>query len=226
MDIKPLDVKVKKALMNNGSMLDVISFDQYASNTELYSSHTVGIMEEVNGVDIVLPYKGNYTNSSQNTPGLYNAGCIDFEVLPDEDNIDDYVPKKIVEMSNRDNMGKYLASTEMVKKLDEAWITTADNVTQLPVNEDDSAEMKCLKYALNEKNMDLDKYAGRFGDNYPNDKRQLKNKSATLNIIKRYCQNCDMEALLVLRDKSPDVPNPIGKEIVVSLTDDDKDDEN
>jgi hypothetical protein len=82
--------------------------------------------------------------------------------------------------------------------------------------------------ALNEKNMDLDKYAGRFSQNFPNDKRQLKNTSVTLHILKRFCANMDMEALLTIRDKSPDVPNPIGKEITVSLTDEfvDDDDEN
>ena len=55
-------------------------------------------------------------------------------------------------------------------------------------------------------------------DNYPNDKRQLKSSSATLNIIKRFCTNCDMEAILILKDANPDVPNPIGKDIAISLT--------
>ena len=72
MDIKPLDVKVKKALMNNGSMLDVISFDQYASNTELYSSHTVGIMEEVNKISKSV---NDIVNKLQ-----YNCSIIDEEI--------------------------------------------------------------------------------------------------------------------------------------------------
>jgi hypothetical protein len=79
--------------------------------------------------------------------------------------------------------------------------------------------MRALKMALNAKHIDIDKYAGRFGENFPNDKRQLKNNNATLKIIKRFCENCDMEAFLTFRDKSDDVPNPMGTEIVVSLTD-------
>ena len=47
---------------------------------------------------------------------------------------------------------------------------------------------------------------------------RLKNNQITLNIIKRFCTNLDMEALLVLKDKNPDVPNPLNKEVVVSLT--------
>ena len=78
--------------------------------------------------------------------------------------------------------------------------------------------MVCLKEALNAKNIDFDKYAPRFGANFPNDKRQLKSNSATLNIIKRFCENCDMEARLILQDKNPGVPNPIGRRIEVSLT--------
>ena len=72
--------------------------------------------------------------------------------------------------------------------------------------------------ALNAKHIDIDKYAGRFGENFPNDKRQLKNNNATLKIIKRFCENCDMEAILIFKDKNPDVPNPMNKEVVVSLT--------
>jgi hypothetical protein len=79
--------------------------------------------------------------------------------------------------------------------------------------------------ALNDKNIDLDKYAGRFQDNYPNDKRQLKNHSMTLNILKRFCKNCDIEAVLTLRDRNPDVPNPIGHEVSISLTEDFIDDD-
>ena len=72
---------------------------------------------------------------------------------------------------------------------------------------------------MKKKSIDIEKYAGRFRDNFPNDKRQLKNTSATLNILKRFCKCMDMEALLTLRDKNPNVPNPIGEEITVSLTD-------
>ena len=79
--------------------------------------------------------------------------------------------------------------------------------------------MRALKMALNAKNIDIDRYAGRFGENFPNDKRQLKNGSATLKIIKRFCDNCDVEAVLTFKDRSPDVPNPMNTEITVSLTD-------
>ena len=95
----------------------------------------------------------------------------------------------------------------------EPWITSPDNITTFPISSDDQPEMKALKLALNAKHIDFDKYAPRFGSNFPNDKRQLKNPSATLNIIKRFCDNCDMECELVFKDKNTGVPNPMNKEI-------------
>jgi hypothetical protein len=65
---------------------------------------------------------------------------------------------------------------------------------------------------------DIGKYNQRFGQNFPNDKRQLKNSSVTLKIIDRYCDNLDMEAILTIRDREPGVPNPINRPISISLT--------
>ena len=76
---------------------------------------------------------------------------------------------------------------------------------------------KNIKKAINDKHCDMDKYDTRFGDNYPNDKRQLKNSDVTLKIINRYCENLDMEAILTIRDKEPGVPNPLGHPISISL---------
>ena len=107
---------------------------------------------------------------------------------------------------------------DAVKKLDEPFITSPDNITNIPIRDTDQPEMRGLKMALNAKNIDIDRYAGRFGSNFPNDKRQLKNGTATLKIIKRFCENCDMDAILTFRDKGADVPNPMNTEISVSLT--------
>ena len=58
----------------------------------------------------------------------------------------------------------------------------------------------------------------RFGQNFPNDKRQLKNSSVTLKITQRYCDNLDMEAILTIRNKSDDVPNPLKSPVSISLS--------
>ena len=215
MNIPPLDIKVTKAAIN-GQILDVVDYDEYGSNPALYGDRTdVAVRVSKNEEDLILPVKGQYSPYAT-TPGVYSAGCVDFIVYPEEEDKDKYSGKNMISMSNTDNIRELIKAGDEARKLDEDFITSPDNITSIPIKVTDQPELKCLKMALNAN--DIDKYAGRFGDNFPNDKRQLKNSSATLNIIKRYCENCDMEAILILRDKNPDVPNPMNCEVQVSLT--------
>jgi hypothetical protein len=221
MDIPKLNVSVTKAA-TNGQVVDVVEYDDYASNKKLYEDRTdIAIPIETKNGNVLLPVRGDYpTNGSVPiTPGVYRGGCVDFIIEPDPAFVDRYVPRNMITMSNNDDIKDLIAAEEKSKKLDEPFITSPDNITNIPIKESDQPEMIALKTAINLKNTDVDNYAGRFGSNYPNDKRQLKSESATLNIIKRYCKNMDMEAILILKDANPDVPNPMGREVVISLTD-------
>lgn len=225
-NIPPLNISVKKAPIN-GQTYDIVEYDTYRKDFDTYKDRNdIAIPIDYKGKQMLMPYRGQYCNSG--IPGIYNAGSIDFIVKPDEGLADKYIPdeKDIICLSNTDDIKELILKEDSVKKLDEPFITTPDNITNIPINQNDQPEMVALKLALNAKKIDIDKYAARFGDNFPNDKRQLKSKSATLNIIKRYCKNCDMEAKLILTDARPDVPNPMNKEIVVSLTSYDDNDNN
>lgn len=215
-NIQALDVHVLKTVLN-GQMYELLTYDEYISNRGSLS-HTIAVKDNYKGKDIILPYKGKYTGNPI-IPGIYNGGCVDFVIYPNDNEIDQYVPGKIIEFNNKDDIKQTLEKSEIIERLKEPWITSPDNITTIPILEEDQPEMVCLKRAINEKEIDLDKYAPRFGENFPNDKRQLKNKSATLNIIKRFCEKLDMEALLILKDKNSNVPNPMNTEIIVSLTD-------
>ena len=227
MEIPPLKVSITKAAIN-GQVVDVIDYDEYSRHIDCYSGRNdVAIPVDMRGREILLPVKGRYS-SNVTLPGVYNAGCVDFLIYPDEAFVERYMPKDFISMSNTDDIKELIKNGDAARKLDEPFITSPDSITCIPIKETDQPEMKGLKMALNAKNIDIDKYAARFGDNYPNDKRQLKNSNATLKIIKRFCENCDMEAILTFRDKNPDVPNPMNTEITVSLTDeiDEEDSEN
>ena len=227
MEIPPLKVSITKAAIN-GQVVDVVDYDEYSSHIDCYSGRNdVAIPVDMRGREILLPIKGSYS-SNVTLPGVYNAGCVDFLIYPDEAFVERYMPKDFISMSNTDDIKELIKNGDAARKLDEPFITSPDSITCIPIKETDQPEMKGLKMALNAKNIDIDKYAARFGDNYPNDKRQLKNSNATLKIIKRFCENCDMEAILTFRDKNPDVPNPMNTEITVSLTDeiDEEDSEN
>ena len=222
MDIPKLNITVTKAA-TNGQVVDVVDYDDFNTNKNLYNERTdIAIpVTTKTGSDILLPVRGDYpTNGSVPiTPGIYKAGCVDFVIEPDPAFVDRYTPRNMITMSNNDDIKDLIIAEERSKKLDEPFITSPDNITNIPVKESDQPEMIALKTAINLKNTDVDNYAGRFGSNYPNDKRQLKGDSATLNIIKRYCKNMDMEAILTFRDANPDVPNPMGREVTISLTD-------
>ena len=227
MEIPPLKVSITKAALN-GQVVDVIDYNEYSKHIDCYSGRNdVAIPVDMRGREILLPVKGRYS-SNVTLPGVYNAGCVDFLIYPDEAFVERYMPKDFISMSNTDDIRELIKNGDAARKLDEPFITSPDSITCIPIKETDQPEMKGLKMALNAKNIDIDKYAARFGDNYPNDKRQLKNSNATLKIIKRFCENCDMEAILTFRDKNPDVPNPMNTEITVSLTDeiDEEDSEN
>lgn len=218
--IKPLNIKVRRAV-SNGHLYELVSLEEYGKHPEKYvGRNDVGIEvhDDVHDIDLVLPLRESY-NGNPITPGVYNAGPIDFHVMPDEGMYEKYIPGKIVSLSNKMNAKKLIESGETISRLDEPFITTPDNITVIPITSLDEPEMRALKMAINGKHIDIDKYGPRFGINYANDKRQLKNNQVTLNILKRFCANMDMEATLTLRDKNKDVPNPLGKEITVSLTD-------
>ncbi len=218
MEYAPINVHLEKASVE-GQVYDVMSYEEYAEHFENNRERSdIAIKEEYEGHTLVLPSRGKYPAGGPINPGLYHAGCVDFIKKPEREFVKNYIPDKIVSMSNMSDIKDILREAEEARKLDEPYLTSPDSVTTIKICADDQPEMRALKMALNAKHIDLDKYAGRFGVNFPNDKRQLKGNAITLNIIKRYCENCDMEAVLVLRDTRPDVPNPIGKEISVSLT--------
>ena len=214
-DIAPLNISIKRGVVD-GQLYEIHEYEEFAKIKDPVGS--VAILEKIDNQDIVLPYRGKY-NGQQSTPGVYNAGCIDFVIKPTEDQMEHYLPKKIVEISNTSSMKEIMESRDVISRMSEPWITTPDNITTFNIVEEDQPEMRCLKTAINCKQIDFDKYSSRFGDNYPNDKRQLKNNSVTLTMAKRFCDKLDMEAILILRDKNLDVPNPMNKEIRVSLTD-------
>ena len=220
MNPSPLNIHTRRCVMN-GQMMTIMSYDEYAETSQLADSSTGIERTTASGKTIVLPYKGNLQPniSNPNIPGVYNLGPTDIVVMPNPEEEDDYVPNKIIEFGNTDSIKKILESQAQISKLAEPWITNPDNITFVQIGESDGPEVVGLKTAINEKHIDIDKYAGRFGENFPNDKRQLRNEGLTLKMIERFCKNLDMEAILIFRDKNPNVPNPIGKEIAVSLTD-------
>jgi hypothetical protein len=226
MEAKLPEFNIKRCVFN-GQSVDILDYESYGKNPELARtapSSTVIEATTESGKNIVLPYKGKRP-ASESVPGVYDYGPMDIIIMPKEEFENDYIPNDVVIFNSKDGIKNIQDKQEKLAKLTEPWIVNSDNITVVGIEDTNQPEMVGLKTAINEKQIDLDKYASRFGDNFPNDKRQLKNDSLTLKILKRFCTNLDIEAELVFRDKNPNVPNPINREIVVSLTENYEDDE-
>jgi hypothetical protein len=78
--------------------------------------------------------------------------------------------------------------------------------------------MIALKQAVNQKHIDINKYAYRFGDNFNNDRRLFEKPTITLSKLKTIAEALDMSCYIIIEDKDKDVPNPIGSQVKVRIT--------
>lgn len=203
-----------------GKPYDIVDSTQFYDNREIYKDATVAVSFPTESEDknITLPYLARGTRMDK--PGIYDAGVIDIIQYPvGEQQMEEYSPQ-IIDFDNITSMEEYKTKTSELGNIEKQYLTTVsgDNCFIPPLLETDTPEMRAVKEAIISKNIDLDKYAERYGTNYPNDKRRYKDDKITLFLIKRTCECLDMKASLILEDKNPDVPNPIGRKITANLT--------
>lgn len=210
-------MNLKRAKVD-GKMCDIIDLDELHENISLYKTGYVGIQVEKDNEQYVLPYKQSiqYTQDI-NKPGVYPLGNVGEVIVLPEDDIDYYQPE-IIDFSDTKSIEEYITKQGRLKNIEKEILTTQDNIFKPPVGENDTAEMKALKLAIAQKNIDIDKYASRFGENFPNDKRKMKDDKISLLLLKRIGEALDMNIQIKISDANPNVPNPMGNPIVVQLT--------
>lgn len=210
-----------------GKLMDVVSMDNLLSNPDLYNNNITAVECQRGNDTYILPYRSNTTLSNNpDRPGVYdNNGTIALIRYPDNDNETDYKPE-VTDLADVENISDYINKMDKMRDLEKEILTSPDNITCPRVSEDDAPEMKALKQAINDKHIDLDKYSSRFGEDYPNKKRKLKDHGVTLYLLKTYAQCLDMKMTLSIEDKSGDIANPIGHKISVDLTECNDNDEN
>lgn len=200
----------KKAKIN-GRVTTVVTPQEVLQNESYQNKFT-----SVEIDDMILPVKNSYDPSS---PGFYimNNGNIGKIVKPNEEDKKEYSLDNAIDFSNITSMKELINKQEEVKKLESEVLSNSDNLFKPVVKENDSPEMRAMKEAVCAKNIDIDVYADRFNDNFNNDKRLLKGSSITMSKIKSISDKLDIKVTLVLSDKNPDVPNPMGKTISVDI---------
>ena len=110
MDIEPLNISVTRAPIN-GHMYYVYDYQSYVENQELVKAEKSAVIIERDGKKYYMPYKGEY--ESQISPGIYDAGAVDFVIYPEEAIEESYMPKDIINYSNMDSAKEILNKQKM-----------------------------------------------------------------------------------------------------------------
>lgn len=203
---------MNKKMRIGDKIYDVTTLDDFTKNKEAYIPQYTAIQDTE--TKLVLPVKGRYDKG----PGIVVGTGVSYIEEPDQNEKENYEDDKIIDFDNSKTIHDMMQKQEAVRSLERDILTSPDNIFSPKIFDDDSPEMKALKNAVIEKHIDLDKYEPRFGVNYNNDKRLFNKNTISLSMIKRVCDALDIEATLILSDKSDNVPNPIGKTIEVKLT--------
>lgn len=221
----------KKFALIGGKNMSIFDIDQITENKSSFieDDQQAAVIINRNGENVVLPVREGVL---QEKPGIYISKNNPFSFISYPETAEEkamYIPDDscIVDFTDEKDIKTHLEKVEVLTtKLNEYLETPTDgsSVFRPPLSEDDSAEMRGLKQSIIAKNIDMDKYAERFGPNYPNDKRKMKDKNITSFLLKRACKNLDISVDLVFRDASQNVPNPMGKTITINMVPGDSND--
>ena len=203
---------MNKKMRINDKIYDVATLEEYTQYKEAFISQYTAIHDPE--TNLVLPIKGRYDEG----PGIVVGNGVSYIEEPEEEELNDYLDTSIIDFDNSKSIHDMMEKQRIVRTLERDILTSPDNIFTPKIFDDDSPEMKALKTAVLDKHIDLDKYEPRFGSNYNNDKRLFNKNTISLSMMKRMCEALDIDATLILTDKSDDVPNPMGRTIEVKLT--------
>ena len=198
----------------DGKMVDVITPEEYYANPSLYPYN----YSAINGGDCVIyPIR----SKMDSRPGVYMAPNSPFMKFkhPTQEERPDYTDDNIINFEDSKTMSDVIHKKNLLYDQERSILTTVDNIFKPPIKADDSSEMIGMKQALQAKNCDIDKYEHRFGrKNFQNEKRLYDRSTMTLSKIRNHCNALDIKCTMILEDASQDVPNPMGKTIVIDIT--------
>lgn len=197
----------KKASVD-GKIRDVIDYSELPKiNTNNYDN--LAVLH--NGV--IYPERNPNVEIS---PGLYvyEWGTILHE--PTEEQLPEYLAENKLIDFKANNIRELIEKSDRLKEAENTLLVCTDpeGITTYPIGNNDSPEMVAVKSAINAKHIDIKKYQARW-DTYANDIRLLNKESLSLAKLKTFAKNLDMKVSIVVEDKAPNVPNPIGDKIVI-----------
>lgn len=193
--------------------MDVIDEEEYNRRSKFTEPLFEDTCIEKDGM--VYPIKKKYDE----TPGVYDAGPL-LKYTKPEQNQEQYSSSNIIDFSNAKSFKDVIERQDNLKRSEEAILTTKDNIFVPVIYDDDLPELVATKQMLSYKAIDLESYRGRFGGDFNNITRGVKdkkNKTITFYRLKTFCNAMDVKATLTLEDKEGAI-NPMGRKIEVNLT--------
>lgn len=201
---------MKKGIIN-GEVYTIYNIDEIENHTD---DGNIAIETH----NIVYPVISKTSSFQKDAFGVIIDGAL-YRYISKGD-VDKYKSENVemIDFSNTRSMKEQIEKNRKLREMEESVLITPDKIFKPVIKPTDLPEMIALKEAINAKNIDLDKYSQRFGDNYNNDRRLLDKPSITLSKIRTISEALDMSCYITFEDKSPDVPNPIGKKITYRIT--------
>lgn len=210
-----MNMNIRKVKMPNG-LYDLVTVEEYLLAPGRYDTKSTAAIIDGYALPIITEsqYLCGYT-------GVYikpGNMVYRFNMPFDEDEVYKITSDNMVDFTNASNYGEIIEKRNAVKGLEKELLSGVDNIMKIIIDPTASPAAIAMQEAVNAKECNMDNYAFRYGKNYPNDKREISNRSMTLAKIIRHCNALDIKATLILEDKSPDVPNPMRKTITAVLT--------
>lgn len=209
-------IRMAKAVIG-GKFYDVVDYEEYQQHSELYGSMNAVDISRPDGTNIILPCRSG--NPDDGKPGIYRLGDTGVHLMVYPDDEESFKPTDYTSFDDVESVKEYSQKCQKVHNMERESLMCIDPSKHYrpPISGRETPVMKGLKDAIIAKGIDLDQYSGRFGDNYPNDKRKLNEDSITLFMFERFCKNLDLNARMVIEDISGNPANPIGYPISIDL---------
>lgn len=201
-------MSVKKGKVD-GKIYDIVTLEELQDRSK---DETLFDDLAIEFNDMIYPKR----NATDDKPGVYLTGWGGFIKEPEEEEKAEYSSDNIIDFKS-DNIKELIEKSNKLKNIEREILTTPNKIFMPPLLDNDEPEMRALKEAIIAKQIDINKYAHRFGSNFQNDRRYFISSSITINMLKRFLNNFDIKATLTLEDKNEDVPNPMNKQISVEL---------
>lgn len=196
----------------NGNMYDVTTPENYRKNPDLYNNKSA---VELDGY--VYPIRnGNY---NPDMIGYYPGVVYDKYSIPtNEEEANTYSTDHMANFNSVTKLQELVTEQNKINTDQMLYLSTPDNIFRPVIdNIKDEPLMIGLKEAIIAKEIDINKYQSKFKQ-FSNDRRKFNGHKISLDKAVSTAQSLDMKITAVIEDTNPNVPNPIGRKIIIDLT--------